>query len=99
MKRLILGLLAALFVHLVILVFGGIFFLDSGDEKKALAVEDIDVVDTEQAKEEKKPEELEKRKADEVEAPPEKAPDMQQLVQIENEWSVFEAAITRIQAT
>lgn len=83
MKRLILGSLAAAFVHLVILLFGGIFFLGLDDESKRVSVEDIDVVD--EPEEAKKIEDLEKRKADEVVAAAEKPPDMQQLVEIEND--------------
>ncbi len=89
MKRLILGFLAAAFVHLLILLFGGIFFLGSDDPSRTVTVKDVDVLDVDDEKKdekkEEKPEELEKRKEDEVEEAQEKPPDMQQLVDIEKE--------------
>ena len=93
MKRFILGFAAAAFVHLVILLFGGIFFLGAGDDANKLSVRDVDVVDSvDEKKDEKKPEqELEKRKADEVAEEQDKPPDMRQLVEIEREPSLADA--------
>lgn len=89
MKRLILGFVAAAFVHLLILLFGGIFFLGSDDPSKTVRVEDIDVLNaSDEKKDEKKEpkqEELEKRRDEELEAAKEKPPDMRQLVDLERE--------------
>ena len=44
MRSWILGLLAAIFLHLLVLTFGGIFFLKDDEEVAAKSVEAVDIV-------------------------------------------------------
>ena len=86
MKSWILGLLAAGVLHLAVLLFGGIFFLGDDDASQAKGVEEVDILAADAPDEKKDVEqELEKREADEVQAEPEKPPDMQQLVELEQQ--------------
>jgi protein TonB len=103
-KRVLLGLLAAALVHLVILTFGGIFFLGSDDASTAMKVKDVDVLDAqdetkdEEKEAEKRREELEKRKEDEVDTAREKPPEMQKLVDIEQEPASLADATQQLSA-
>ncbi len=86
MKRFLLGLTAAVIVHLLILLFGGIFFLGSDESTNKLSVDDVEIVSADEP-EQKQPDEteLEQRDPDQVESPPEKPPEMTQLVAVEPE--------------
>jgi protein TonB len=105
MRSWILGLLAAVGVHLLILLFGGIFFLGSGEQKATTTVSDVDVLtaderDPDEKKDEKRKaeEELEKRKADEVDTAQDAPPDMRQLVALEEDMTALAAATPKLEA-
>ncbi len=83
MRSWALGILAAVLVHLVILLFGGIFFLGGDAERPAADIEDVQIVDSAEESPDEKPTEpevpLEEKEAEELEAPEDAAPDMRQL--------------------
>lgn len=89
MKRLFLGILAALAVHAVILLFGGIFFMHDPVKKVERKVLDIEAL-TEDKKEEKPPEV--KVVEDVVEEPADKPPDMTEVVKLQEQLSTAAAA-------
>lgn len=88
MKRLLLGLLAAIAVHAVVLLFGGIFFMHDPvkkDERKVLDIEPLT--------EEKQKQEPETKVVEEpVEETPEKPPDMTEVVKMQEQLSAAMAA-------
>ena len=79
MRSWVLALLAAVLLHVAILLFGGIFFIKPEGEKKK-TIEEVDLVET---KTEEKEEEVEpvEQTAEEIEVPEEAPPEMREVVE------------------
>lgn len=85
MRGIALALLAALAIHGLILLFGGVLFFTDKEAAARAPVREVELFSEEQAEEkprdEKKLEE-EKREVEQVQAPDEKPPDMRELVDV-----------------
>lgn len=91
MKRFLLGILAALAVHAVILLFGGIFFLGHGETQAApKKVIDIEAIEADKKEEEKPPEP--EKVVEEVAEQPEAPPDMSEVVKLQEQVAAANAA-------
>lgn len=88
MKRLFLAILAAIAVHAVILLFGGIFFMHDPVKKEERKVLDIEPLTEDKKKEEPEAEVVEEQ----VEEPAEKPPDMTEVVKMQEQLSAATAA-------
>jgi protein TonB len=83
-RGIVLAFLAALAIHALILLFGGVFFFTDEEAKARAPVREVELFSEEQAEEEKpqeeKPKEEEKREVEEVVQPEDKPPDMREIV-------------------
>jgi periplasmic protein TonB len=78
--KFLLGILAALFLHGLVLTFGGIFFLDDEEDHGTLQQVELLTEDVEQDKEEEKKEEQPVEAAEELQSEDEAPPDSQELL-------------------
>ena len=97
MRRWVLAILAAAVLHAAILLFGGIFFLDSESGSAEKAVEEVDLLTVEdEKKDEQQPETVET--PPEPPVPAEAPPDMQEIVEAPSQPSAVEDVVPRLDA-
>lgn len=93
MKSIVIGVIAALLVHAAVLLFGGVFFFTDEEAKAKGPVKEVELFSEEasEAKDEAKPanEDLETKPAEELQEPPEKPPEMQQVYEAEEQTAAI----------
>jgi protein TonB len=101
----LIGITCAIFVHVAILLFGGIFFMDK--KKDAGTVQTVDLlsdVDAEAKKDEKKPEEQKEEEPRELDSDTEQPPDAAEMLRslepspIDNTPALEAASLSAIEA-
>ena len=85
MRGFIVAGLAALAIHALVLLFGGVFFFTDEEAAARVPAREVELfseahAEEQKPKDERKPEEQQKRDVEEVKSPDEKPPDMREIV-------------------
>lgn len=100
MRGIVLAFLAALAIHALVLLFGGVFFFTEEEARARAPVREVELFTEEQAEEEPPQEELpqeeERREVEEVVQPEDEPPDMRELVDAAPEPTAESAATDSI---
>src|SRR5262245_34646289 len=80
MRTWVLALLAAIVLHVAILLFGGIFFIKPDGQKKK-TIEQVELTETKTEEEKKEEPEPVEQTAEEIEVPEEAPPEMREIVE------------------